>query len=472
VTDVRRRAAVRLAIAALGALSLAAYALDARLLLGDGMNSLTRHVITFTALFALYLGATWLTLRRGGDDRVVLGLVLGFGLLFRLAVLPTPVVLSSDVYRYLWDGRVQRAGISPYRYPPAAPELAHLRDEAIYPNINRPTKPTVYPPGTQILFAAVTTVFPDSLLGWRLFLLGCEMATGALLLRLLHRMGRPPGAVIVYAWAPLAVLEGVQAAHVEPALLPLVLLALLWRQEGRMAMAGAAVGAAVLLKLYPLALALAWWRRGDRRFPAACLGVLAAGYLLYAAPVGLGVLGFLPQYFSSAEDFNIGLRWFVTEGIGLGGAGVAGEIARGIAMVLLIGLLLHVLMRIRSRLREGVDGAFAAGFAAVAAWLLLLPTALHAWYVMWILPFLTVSPSPAWLWLTGAVALSYLKYVGSPEFPFWARTLEFLPLYALLLWEWRRRRLAMTNPVEAGERLRRRAGAPLPAAPASSRGPR
>lgn len=235
-----------------------------------------------------------------------------------------------------------------------------------------------------------------------------------------------------------------------------------------MAMAGAAVGAAVLLKLYPLALALAWWRRGDRRFPAACLGVLAAGYLLYAAPVGLGVLGFLPQYFSSAEDFNIGLRWFVTEGIGLGG-----EVARGSAMLLLFGLLLYVLLRIRGSLREGVDGVFAAGFAAVAAWLLLLPTALHAWYVMWILPFLTVSPSPAWLWLTGAVALSYLKYVGSPEFlPFWARTLEFLPLYALLLWEWRRRRPATTNPVEAGERLRRRAGAPLPAAPASSRGPR
>jgi alpha-1,6-mannosyltransferase len=456
------RVLVRFVLGGIGVLSLAGYALDTGPLLGDETNVFTRHVTVFSALFALYLSATWLTLRRGGHDRVVLGLVLGFGLLFRVAVLPTPVVLSSDVNRYLWDGRVQRAGISPYRYPPAAPELAHLRDEAIYPNINRPTKPTIYPPGAQVLFAAVTTVFPDRLLGWRLFLLGCELATVVLLLRLLHRMGRPAGAVILYAWAPLAVFEGVQAGHLEPALLPLVLLALLWRQEGRMAMAGAAMGSAVLLKLYPAALALAWWRRGDRRFPVTCVGVLAAGYLAYAAPVGFEVLGFLPQYFSSAEDFNIGLRWFLTEGIGLGGHGVASEVSRGLVMLLLFGLLGHVLLWIRRGLREGADGIFAAGFAAVGAWLLLTPTALHAWYVMWILPFLAVAPSAAWLWLTGAVALSYLKYAWS-ELPLWARLVEFVPVYALLIWQWRRR-------ARSGAAAASMADPHLPAAPASSRG--
>lgn len=467
---VRTRALVWLALGTIGVLSLAGYTLGPRHLLGDETNAFSRHVIVFVALFVLYLTATWLTLRRGGHDRVVVGLVLGFGLLFRVAVLPTPVVLSSDVNRYLWDGRVQRAGISPYRYPPAAPELAHLRDEAIYPNINRPTKPTLYPPGAQALFAAVTTVFPDSLLGWRLFLLGCDIATAVLLLRLLRRMGRPPGAVIVHAWAPLAVFEGVQAGHVEPALLALVLLALLWRQEGRMAMAGAAVGAAVLLKLYPAPLALVWWRRGDRRFPLAGLAVLAAGYLLYAAPVGFQVFGFLPEYFSSAEDFNVGLRWFLTEGVGLGGDGVAAEAVRGSVMLLLFGLLGHVLLRIRSRLREGVDGIFAAGFAAVAAWLLLVPTALHAWYVLWMLPFLAVAPSAAWVWLSGAVALSYLKY-GWSELPLWARVVEFIPLYALVIWEWRRRARTGAAAAPMGEGASHRAYPRMPSAPAPSQEP-
>jgi hypothetical protein len=83
---------------------------------------------------------------------------------------------------------------------------------------------------------------------------------------------------------------------------------------------------------------------------------------------------------------------------------------------------------------------------AVAAYLVLAPTAMHPWYAVWILPFLTVRPSAAWLWFSGAVALSYLKYAWEPAaFPFWARAVEFLPLYGLLVWEWRTGRGALAS---------------------------
>ena len=86
---------------------------------------------------------------------------------------------------------------------------------------------------------------------------------------------------------------------------------------------------------------------------------------------------------------------------------------------------------------EDAPGVLGAGMAAVAAYLLLAPTAMHPWYAVWIVPFLTVRPSPAFLWLTGALVLSYLKYVWEPAgLPLWARALEYLPLYGLLAWEW------------------------------------
>ena len=432
-------AGVRLGVAALGLLSVPGYAIDLRAAVGLDLHGMTWYVLLFAGQFALYLVASWLVLTWAARDRVALVLVLAFGLLFRLAVVPTPVQLSSDPYRYLWDGRVQHAGVNPYRYAPTAPELSHLRDEAIHPNINRPTKRTVYPPGAEMLFALVAAVAPGSLVGWRLFLLGCEIVTAGLLLRLLRRMNRPPTAVILYAWAPLAIYEGVQAAHVDVAFLPPLLLALLWRQEGRMTAAGLALGAAVSIKLYPAVLLVAWWRRGEWRLPAACLAALAAGYVPYAWPVGLGVLGFLPEYFSSGEDFNIGLRWFLTAGLTVGGDRVLGEVVRGVAMLGLFGLLAWVLIAIRRRLREGADGLFAAGFAAAGAYLVLVPSALHAWYVVWIIPFLAVTPALSWLWLSGAVTVSYLDYAWRPAaFPLWARALEFLPLWALLVWEHRR----------------------------------
>jgi hypothetical protein len=444
----RGRTGVWLGVVALGLLSLPGYAFDLRAATGLAVNGMTWYVALFAGQFALYLAASWLVLRWGARDRVVLALVLGFGLLFRLAVLPTPIRLSSDPYRYLWDGRVQHAGMSPYLYAPAAPELRHLRDEVIHPHINRPTKHTIYPPGAEVLFALVAAFAPDSLVGWRLFLLGCEIATAALLLRLLRRMGRPPTDVILYAWAPLVVYEGVQAAHLDIALLPPLLLALLWRQEGRMAAAGVALGVAVSIKLYPAVLLVAWWRRGEWRFPIACLATVVAVYVPYALPVGLGVLGFLPEYFSSGEDFNIGLRWFLTAPIHLAGDRLAAEVARSVAMLSLSALLVYVLLRIRRALQESSESIFAAGLAAVSAYLLFVPTALYAWYVMWIVPFLAVRPAPAWLWFSGAVTLSYLAFTWWPSpLAFWARALEFFPLWGLLAWEHRRPgRLASSVP--------------------------
>ena len=64
-----------------------------------------------------------------------------------------PPFLSTDIYRYVWDGKVQGAGINPFRYIPADRHLAFLRDTGIYPHINRrDSAHTIYPPGAQIIF--------------------------------------------------------------------------------------------------------------------------------------------------------------------------------------------------------------------------------------------------------------------------------------------------------------------------------
>ena len=80
---------------------------------------------------------------------------------------------------------------------------------------------------------------------------------------------------------------------------------------------------------------------------------------------------------------------------------------------------------------------------------MLLPTAFHPLYALWLIPWLCIRPSLAWLWLTAALPLSYLKYsaVGG-VMPGWVVPLEWLPVVALLLFE-RWRSAAPVQEVEA-----------------------
>ena len=81
-----------------------------------------------------------------GERRSALVAILLVAGLLRAIALFAPQALSTDAFRYVWDGRVQAAGINPYRYVPADPALESLRDTKIYPNINRAGYAhTIYP---------------------------------------------------------------------------------------------------------------------------------------------------------------------------------------------------------------------------------------------------------------------------------------------------------------------------------------
>ena len=82
-----------------------------------------------------------------------LWLILGLAIVLRGFVLLFDPLLSSDIYRYIWDGKVQAAGINPYRYFPAHHALAALRDTTIFPHINRADYAvTIYPPVAEFFF--------------------------------------------------------------------------------------------------------------------------------------------------------------------------------------------------------------------------------------------------------------------------------------------------------------------------------
>ncbi len=396
------------------------------------------YLWVFVPLFGLYGLALWCVFWQSVErSPACLRLIVAFAVLFRLLVVPTPLVLSSDLYRYVWDGRVQRAGINPYRYPPEADALAALRDPDIYPQVHRPALPTIYPPVAQMLFALLTAIVPDSVRGMKVGMLVFDLLTLGLLIRLLKSTGHAPERVVLYAWSPLVIFEFAGSGHVDVLMLPFLLLALQARLACRPGLAGVLLGLATLTKLYPAVVLPALYQRYERRLLLSFAITLVLGYVPYLPGAGSQVFGYLPGYFGPWEDFNGGLRFWLTLAL----LPLLDE-ARLLVALLCAFLLLVVAYRV-SRAEGDTDVIPRAGYM-IAAYTLLVPTTFHPWYVIWLLPCLCVRPVWGWLYLSGAVGFSYIAYtLDYPTVPLGLHLLEFIPCYALLLaqalWpRWRR----------------------------------
>lgn len=387
-------------------------------------------LLHFFLLFVLYLAAAWCVFRRPENRGSTAITLIVFSAAFRVILLWTPPVLSDDIYRYVWDGKVQAAGINPYLYPPEARELSHLRDDTIFPRINRPSARTIYPPGAQWLFRAIYAARPDSVLFLKTTIVACDFLTILLLMLFLRRQGLSPGRAILYAWHPLTVFELSGSGHLDGLMLPFLLVCLLFVGRHRDVWAGASLGVATAIKLYPALLFPALVRRHGPRLLAPAALVVGLLYLSYTSTAGQSVLGFLPQYLSDPEErFNSGPGALVAHGLGL-----LFPQPTQVAYAVLALALLAVSLRGSRTADNGLNGTAAELFLLFGTFVTFAQT-VHPWYLLWILPLLAIRPSAPWLYLSGAITISYVKYTSDTlRMPLWAGVLEYLPFYLLALW--------------------------------------
>ena len=334
-------------------------------------------------------------------------LILVVAAILRVMLLFAPP-LSTDIFRYIWDGRVQGAGINPYRFIPADPALAPLRDATIYPNINRADyAPTIYPPIAQMFFFLVTRL-GQSVTLMKAAMVGLEAAAIWALLRLLRRRALPPTRILLYAWHPLPIWEFAGSGHLDAIVVACLVLGLLAAEMRRAALAGLALGGLLLTKFFPVVIGPALYRRWGWRLPAAFGATIVLCYLPYLG-VGAKVFGYLGGY-SDEEDISDGdglYPWLALKTLVPSvPQDWVGAYPLVVALIMAsIGLV--VLMR-RSDRDVGIAGAMVL---AVVVTVLLSPH--YAWYFAWLVVFLIFVPSPGLIWLTGAAA--FLEPVDWPD---------------------------------------------------------
>ena len=414
-------------------------------LLGDVRWHLGAFYGWFALAFVIYLAALWIIRRmeRAHDGtppswKLPLAVVLLAAAAFRLMMIGATPVLSDDIYRYQWDGRVQLAGIDPYRYPPNDPALATLRNEAST-HINFPHLRTVYPPLTQQAFRFGAWLGP-TLTSQKAIFVGVELITLLCLLLILHRRGKSLLWVAAYAWHPLTVLEVAGSGHNDALGVAMLWLGVAgWELKQRW-VAGGAWALAFLSKYATLILAPWWWFRKQGRL--ALLGCAAlAVWPLICCPTVVSALyeslsAMTARFESNASGYLL-LSWV------LGNAGIARVVA--------VGLWLTVLLWWAWR-EADVVRYLLVGFATAA----LLSPVLHPWYLLWLIPCFCFYRVPAIVALTGTTVLAYMVWPGRLAddrwvLPVWAHVLEYAPVLLLGLWEvrrcvWRSSFLPVTKP--------------------------
>ncbi len=339
---------------------------------------------------------------RAAPERA-LWLVFGVGILLRAYVLLFDPLLSSDIYRYVWDGRVQAAGINPYRYFPADEALAFLRDGTIFPHINRAdTAVTIYPPVAQFFFFIVTRI-GENVTTMRLAMLGCESVTVALIMLLLRRMNRPVTRVVAYLWHPLPLWEIANSGHVDALMVALMLLGVWIALAGHALRGAVLIAFSVLVKPYVAPVLAGIWRPWDLKMPLVVIAAAALCYLPYLS-VGWGVLGFLTKGYLGEEGISAGndlwllSLWRLVFGEHHGD--VVAYVATAALLILFMGLSV-------ARKPDHTVAARLADINMLLLITLLLLSPNYPWYFLVVMPFVALCGSaPTWVVSIGALLLS------------------------------------------------------------------
>ncbi len=405
------------------------------------LSNLNADAVTFVwlyaALFVLYVLAAVPVLRTNQASRGILTFIIGAAIVFRLVAAFSAPFLSTDVYRYAWEGRVQKAGFAPYKYAPSDKALAKLRAEGGYLEIrDSKNSRSVYPPVAQAFFYAAAFTGKYNVAAIKTLLALLDIATIFLLLGLTRNLKRADSLIILYAWSPLAVIEISGTGHIDGLAVFFLTAAAYLAISKRSFFAGGLGGLAGATKLYPIVALPAFANRRDWRL---LTGAVLFGALAYLPFLISGEI-FLPigtEAATSGPKFNAGLKT-VVEWI-CGGPGPGVDTAYTLLTLAVLAAACVYFWLKEKRPQDMIRAAY----ILLGMLIVFLPFTVP-WYLVLVLPFAALEAAPAFLYLSGAVMTSYLFYAYQPwSLPGWVGALEFVPFALLIGWE----TLKLRNPV-------------------------
>ena len=354
-------------------------------------------------------------------------ILLGIILLHLSAILSGPI-LEDDYYRYSWDGRNIRMGMHPYNQSPyeqvsgvkskvedySFSELPLKKELEQFPDytekINYPMYRTVYPPLAELSFAS-EVLAPDTHYGWPIFLLIIDLL---FIYYLVYKSKIPFISACLLLTNPLLLKEGLNSLHFDFLLVPLLILYIYYIGKCQPFILGLMCG------LRPWFAALILWELKSWQVKdyAVFFATLALPWILLVLYPGFPEDGFSSwSAFVKSWEFNALFYEVLRQVFGLFTDNESFYRAAG----WIIGFSI-----IFTAWKYKKDNK-AYGFAALAAWLLFLPT-VNPWYLMPIAAALAINENlklkALGCALTTCLPMAYIHYEhfipGTPAALSWA----------------------------------------------------
>ncbi len=403
----------------------------------------------FTGLFAAYLLAVFQAKETSLTFWIALAVIL------RIIAAGSMPELSDDYWRYLWDGKLQLAGLNPLSQLPQAFAGTEFmqQNQVLFDGMNSQGYMTVYPPINQAVFTFSAWFFPKNvyaaIVSMKAILVLFELGSLAFIWKLLQHYKLPKCNILIYALNPLIWIELIGNVHFESGLIFFMLGAIYFFIKDKtaptpslvgiksfllantnLAFAGIFLGLAICTKLWPLMFLpfFFFYEKNGKRD-------LKSGFLVSVIALGVTTLLFLAafrleifQIFSGLQlyirsfEFNASL-YYLLRWIGFQITGY--NLIQGLGPILMACAGISILAYSYFR-RNGTSGPslpksnqtkspirdIAEKLTWTFMFFLVSTTTIMPWYVTILIAFSVFSRYRfpiVWSW---AIMLSYTHYIG------------------------------------------------------------
>ena len=371
-------------------------------------------------------------------DLIVLGLVA------RIILFMSTPLLSDDIYRFIWDGRMIMEGLNPYSWTPTM-VASTIDNGCLYNNLNSPDYYSVYPAICQVVFLIATWLAGSSVF-WsgfiiKIFLLLADLCIFKFLNDWLKSEGSDSRRALWYFLNPLVLIETFGNLHFEVVMIALMMYAFMMMK--RQSVSALALAGGVATKLLP-AITLPFvlfrirWQSALRYLVIFCGAslILFTPILLAFQSQGFGES--VNLYFQTFE-FNASIYYIFKEMgwlvLGYNGIHIIGPLC-----VITAGLLILIMSYLY---RKADISKWPEALLLIFTIYFLFATTVHPWYIITPLVLsLMTKYNYAIVW-SAVVTLSYHAYWFQPvKENMYLIALEYLVVAVFFLYEFNKAKTA------------------------------